>query len=148
MKIRDLNSYRHLIAEPDPIPVLNRDLRVLLYRYTEVKHPFFLITPNEVMPAKEYAWDGATGAVNTTDLRIPSLIHDIGCQAVNLGLLPFEARALFDREYYLQCRLYDVPWVRARAHYLVIRAWGMFPKKEPGIAPYAELVEVEVRRPY
>lgn len=110
-----------------------------------IQHPFFEIGRRAVLIRAGYAWDGATMAVNTGSLIVPSLIHDIGCQAVNLALLPFEFRACFDAEYYTQSLAYDVPKIRAAIHYVAVRFWGTFPKSEKAVAPYADVLDIKIR---
>ena len=139
MKYRKLGPrYRYVLTEDCYIPVTNKRLCGALYSHQQPPHPFFEITPRFVLAKAGYAWDGATGALkNGENLVIPSLIHDIGCQAVNLKLLPTDFRPKFDLEYYQQCRLYGVLWVRAKVHYLAISLWGKIPKKKGNVAPYA-----------
>lgn len=109
------------------------------------RHPFFEIERRAVLVRAGYAWDGATMAVNTDSLIVPSLVHDIGCQAVNLDLLPFELRACFDAEYYAQSLAYDVPKIRAAIHYAAVRFWGTIPKREKAAAPYADVSDIKIR---
>ena len=81
---------------------------------------------------------------NTPDLIVPSLVHDIGCQAVNLGLLPFSLRKCFDREYYEQALLYGVNPARALVHYSAISMWGLIPKS-PSKDKYSRRYEIELK---
>ena len=69
---------------------------------------------------------------------------DIGCQAVNLRLLPFSCRALFDDEYRLQCKAYGVPKWRRDMHWGFIRLWGTIRKHEDSPAKYAKVYDFKV----
>lgn len=46
-----------------------------------------------------YKWDLATGAVDTLDMVTASLAHDIVCDMVNAGKLPWKVRHLGDGEF-------------------------------------------------
>lgn len=144
MKYFILHPYRYRLAESVSLKLRNRDLLEMLRRRRAV-HPFFAVEGETVCASKDYAWDGATGALfQTRDLIIPSLVHDIGCQAINLELLPWEMRPAWDREYLLQCEAYKVAELRREIHYRAIRVWGLIPKKEDGLAPYAMVHEIAI----
>lgn len=141
MRYYRLRPYLYRLYEEQTVRIRNEKLsEALKLLPVPVKHPFFKIDSVNVSASANYAWDGATGALlQTEDLMVPSLIHDIGCQAINLGLLPHEYRPMFDREYLLQCEAYKVwPW-RRQMHYLAIRMWGLIPKKEESVAKYARV---------
>lgn len=145
MKYKELTPYHFLLTEDCYVPILNKKLRGKMYSHPQAPHPYFEITPRFVLARAGYAWDGATGAVKQTkNLRVASLTHDIGCQAVNLHLLPQEFRSHFDTEYYKQCRLYGMCWLRAKIHYLVISFWGKIKKPKGNVAPYAAVHSITV----
>lgn len=146
MKFRTLRPYRYQITDDCAVPVLSPDLLRALRDTETIRHPFFEITRRAVLVRAGYAWDGATGVIfQTENLRVPSLIHDIGCQAVNLGMLPRDFRAAFDAEYYAQALEYGALKARAMAHFAAIRLWGMIPKAETNPAPYADVKETRIR---
>lgn len=127
-KIRKLNKYRYQIVEKITVPIVSDRLKKALSDTgLTVNHPYYSIDSSGVTANDLYAWDGVTGAINTKNLRIASLIHDIGCQAVNDGRLPKSFRSAFDREYYEQAELYGVNKLRRILHYIAIRIWGMIP---------------------
>ncbi len=152
-KLRDITRYRHESSGETKVPIVSSQLRESLAKcsahlhYTqtiEINHPFYFINKFEVIAKDRYAWDGATGAINTKNLRIPSLIHDIGCQAINSGYLPRSLRPAFDREYYEQCELYGVNKLRRLIHYVAISLWGLVPKSSVK-EQYAILYSVEIK---
>lgn len=146
MKYRVLRPYRYQITDDCAVPILSGALISALRDMETVRHPFFEITRRAVLVRAGYAWDGATGVLfQTANLRVPSLIHDIGCQAVNLGMLPRDFRAAFDAEYYAQALEYGVSKPRAMAHLAAIRLWGMIQKAEKNPAPYADVKETRIR---
>lgn len=146
MKYRVLHPYRYQITDDCAVPILSGALISALRDMETVRHPFFEITRRAVLVRAGYAWDGATGVLfQTANLRVPSLIHDIGCQAVNLGMLPRDFRAAFDAEYYAQALEYGVSKPRAMAHFAAIRLWGMIQKAEKNPAPYADVKETRIR---
>jgi len=112
----------------------------------KVIHPFFTITKEGVFVKAEYAWDGATGSlVQSENLVVASLVHDVGCQAVNLKLLPRSLRSVFDYEYRQQALVYGVSPMRAEIHYAAISVWGKIPKSEDE-APYAKFNTIDIRK--
>jgi hypothetical protein len=145
LKYINVNGYLYEIEDQVDVPIVSSKLRNALFEQQTVDHPYFIIKPNYITVSAHYAWDGATGAIkNTPDLIVPSLIHDIGCQAVNLGLLPFKLRHCFDREYYEQALLYGVNPIRALIHYAGISLWGMIPKDEAD-QKYSKKYEIELK---
>ena len=139
-------NYRYRIADESvTIMFHNKELVKSLKQHNQHKfHPYFQINSFSVEAKVSYCWDGATFTLNTPNLIIPSLMHDIGCQAINLGHLPRECRKHFDREYYEQCLLYGVNKYRANLHYVCIRLWGMIPKSE-SLAPYAKKFTIKIK---
>lgn len=143
--IRDRKTWRYDIVEPNMVRFRSSKLAAAM-RGFNVHRPFYTISQEGVFAERGYAWDGATGVLRQTEnLRIPSLVHDIGCQAVNTGALPRRFRPLFDYEYYLQSRLYGVSEFRAQLHYAAISLWGMFPKTEPLTPKFTKLYTVNIR---
>lgn len=148
MRYKILRPYFYELVEPQTVRFRNSRL-VERLRGVEVRHPYFTINQEGVTAAVTetggYAWDGATGVMfQTEDLMVPSLVHDIGCQAVNMRLLPFACRALFDDEYRKQCEAYGVPRWRRDLHWGVIRLWGTVRKKEPAASDYSKVYELKV----
>ena len=75
-----------------------------IYPRERIDHPFFEINPTGIVIAKAgYAWDGSTGAADTIDSQSASLLHDIICQAIQLGLLDKGYKPAGDLEYYRLC---------------------------------------------
>lgn len=145
MRYQELHPYRYRLYERAELPFMNKELAKAAASVSIVNHPYFTISKDGVSAAAAYAWDGATGVLfQGKELVVPSLIHDIGCQAVNLKMLPRSFRSLFDREYYLQSLAYGVGKPRAEIHYAAIRAWGVVPKEESSVAPYAKVHSIEV----
>lgn len=144
MRYKLLSPYLYELQELQLIKFRNTRL-VEKLRAVNVRHPFFEVNGEGVLAQARYAWDGATGVLlQTEDLMVPSLIHDIGCQAVNLRLLPFSCRALFDDEYRLQCKAYGVPKWRRDMHWGFIRLWGTIRKHEDSPAKYAKVYDFKV----
>lgn len=143
IELRKIKGYRYQIGKECVIPIVSKELKKALINIETVIHPFYQIYKDRVWVKDLYAWDGATGAVNTSDLIVPSLIHDIGCQAVNSKKIPFSLREYFDEEYYQQCLLYGVCKERAIIHYTIIKAWGKIPKDKDS-DEYSKIYEVEI----
>lgn len=145
---RDVTHYRFDVWKDTGIPIVSPDLKkALLVMDHPIIHPYYVIDKDTVYAKAEYAWDGATGVLRQTkNIRIPSLIHDIGCQAINNGQLPRSVRKAFDKEYYEQCRLYGVCSLRRLLHYVGIRLWGLIPKTKE-VESYAKIHGIVIRQP-
>lgn len=71
-----------------------------------------------------YAWDGATGAIDTKSTMKASLIHDVCYQLLNLNVIPMRYRKEFDVMYY-QTALRNGMFIgRAFYHYAAVRMFG------------------------
>lgn len=145
---RDVTSYRYEVDKDTYIPIVSNTLKNALSSLEHpVIHPYYVIDKDTVYAKAEYAWDGATGVLRQTkNIRIPSLIHDIGCQAINNGQLPRSVRKAFDKEYYEQCRLYGVCSLRRLLHYVGIRLWGLISKTKE-VESYAKIHGIVIRQP-
>lgn len=142
---KKLVGYRYRVEDNTDLHFMNPKLVEWLREHKQCQfHPYFNITSTFLTANSGYSWDGATLAFNTENLIIPSLIHDIGCQAINLGYLPRETRKHFDKEYYLQSLKYGVCKPRAMFHYVCIYLWGKIPKKEK-VAPYAKKHVISIK---
>lgn len=146
---KNLSGYRYEAKAPCFIPFASTRT-VLASQNQNIEHPYFKITNDGVFVKTGYAWDGATGVLwQSKNLRVPSLVHDIGCQAVNLGLLPQSMQAIFDYEYRQQALKYGVSPLRAETHYAAILAWGEVKKlglikTRESTAKYAEIHEIKI----
>ena len=49
---------------------------------------FALYPTGDLIIREGYAWDGASGAIDTKNFMRPSLVHDVFCQMINEGYLP------------------------------------------------------------
>lgn len=67
----------------------------------EVKHEFFTISKKGLISVnKGYAWDGATGGLDTVCFMRGSLYHDILCQSIEEGLIDKSYRRAADKLLY------------------------------------------------
>lgn len=148
VEYKKLRPYRYMALSDAAIPIISPRLRGALYSSPTIDHPYFTITPHAVIAKSTYAWDGVTfSPIQPKKLIVPSLTHDIGCQAVNMGLLPHRFRALFDKEYYLQSKRYGVSEITAQIHYALITFWGLIPKHESLKPRYARSYFIETGDP-
>lgn len=139
LKTRELLNYDHQVFEAVTIrPVSDKLKKMLSTLDKPVIHPYYRIDKEGVWAKELYAWDGVTGSIDSDYLRVASLVHDIGCQAVNNKVLPREFRAAFDMEYFVQSLLYN-PYskgsflynlvvIRSFFEYCMVRLWGLIPK--------------------
>lgn len=144
VEYKDSLRWRFTVERPVFIPFLSSGIINAMAHSADVVHPFFRITKEGVHVEQGYSWDGATGVIfQTENLRIPSLVHDIGCQAVNLKLLPRWFRPHFDTEYKARALRQGVHPLRVAIHFTAITLWGLIPKKE-GVAPYSKIHVVDI----
>lgn len=137
LKYKDIHSYRYRVSDDVFIPFLNDDLRHSMSFLDIVIHPYFVINKDGVYARRNYTWDGATYAINTKNLIVPSLVHDILCQAISLGMLDRKYRAQADKEYYLRCLEAGVSKTRAMVQYALIRVYATLTnKKTKNLAPF------------
>jgi len=111
----------------------------------DVHHDFFEIDSTGLLTIRiGYAWNGANWpAFDTRTIMEPSLVHDVGCQAIMEGLLPRSHKACVDREFYKRCVASGM-W-RARAWWAykaVIRFSCTGKPKLVHSAPDAEAVHI------
>ena len=88
---------------------------------------FFLVLPSCALAIfRGYAWDGASFflAIETRATIRGTLFHDVGYQAIRLGILPPECRHLVDLLFYLTLREDGVSPLRARAWYRMVRTFA------------------------
>jgi len=112
MKYRE--GYKYQLAEDEAF-------QTAIYPALAIEHPFFRILPSGLVIAKAgYAWDGSTGAADTRESQSASLLHDVICQAVQIGLLDKQWKPAGDREYYRLCVKNGMWRIRAAMRYLAI----------------------------
>ena len=93
----------------------DESFRTKLRPREDINLPFITLTTRGLLTGKRgYAWDGASGAVDTDSLMIPTLYHDIGYQLLRLGLLRPQWKSIIDDEFK---ELYDkrvakLPWYK------------------------------------
>lgn len=98
-----------------------------------IQHEYFAIDTNGLILVRHgYAWDGASSlAVDDPGTIYASLFHDVGYQAIRLGLINGAWRKEFDRMYERLCIDGGVNRIRAKYHYLALRAGGEHYNKLP-----------------
>ena len=97
---------------------------------TDIKPPedieghLYSIAKDGMITAKEgYAYDFATGAVDTDTIKRASLFHDIVCQAIREGKLDTKWQAVADQLFKDICLHDDMSRFRARYAYKVVRKY-------------------------
>jgi hypothetical protein len=69
-----------------------------------------------------YAWDGASGAIDTKSIMRASLVHDALYQMIREGLPIVRKEA--DKEFYRIMRKDGMWWIRAQYIYWAVRLFG------------------------
>ena len=69
-----------------------------------------------------YAWDGASGAIDTKSIMRASLVHDALYQMIREGLPIVRKEA--DKEFYRIMREDGMWWIRAQYIYWAVRLFG------------------------
>lgn len=71
-----------------------------------------------------YAWDGASGAIDTKSIMRASLVHDALYQLMREGGLLHSYRKAADKEFYRIMREDGMWWIRAQYIYWAVRLFG------------------------
>lgn len=72
-----------------------------------------------------YAWDGATGAVDTKNFMVPSVVHDAILEAIGLGFLPADSWKPWIDNFLIElCKRRKMNWFRRRWVYRAVRWLG------------------------
>jgi len=116
--------------ESHPLPLANG--------FGVIVHAFFTISRFTISVNPGYCWDGATGAFDSDDLLLPSLVHDVMYQCIRENLLSLPAKSLRDFRKYADLCFYDlcvqqgIMKPRAIFFYIVLRLVGwVATKKQP-----------------
>jgi hypothetical protein len=109
----------------------NESIATLIYGYA-TSDIYYSIDPNGVLIVKKgYAWDGASGAIDTkTNIRA-SLLHDALCQMIGNDELPIQALSDANRLYRDICLADGMSKFRAWLEYKAIKFYfrnGVKPK--------------------
>lgn len=81
-------------------------------------------TDGKITAKPGYAWDGATGAIDTKSTMKASLLHDICYQLLKLNVIPMRYRKEFDGLYYKTALQNGMFIGRAFYHYAAVRIFG------------------------
>lgn len=85
---------------------------------------FLDIHGNQLIISKDYAWDGATSAIDTPDFMRGSLVHDALYQLIRTGWLGKEYRIEADKALKAICLEDGMPKWRANYIYYAVRLFG------------------------
>ena len=103
-------------------------LRISLYSYDverdENSRWLVLRSCGELLILKGYAWDGASGAMDTRSIMRGSLVHDGLYQLMREGGLPLSYRKSADKLLRRMCREDGMFWLRAWWVYWAVRIFG------------------------
>ena len=77
-----------------------------------------------------YAWDGATGAIDTDDFIVASLVHDIFCELINAGILPPEEQARADEQMRIIQKRYEMHSWRRFYTYMMVRTYQLAKRRK------------------
>ena len=91
----------------------------------EVDAEYFNISDGCIFIKEGYAWDGASGPVfNTRNTLKASLIHDVLCQGMRIGIIEDTYRKSADKELRDQMIKSGVIKIRAWIWYFAVRIFG------------------------
>lgn len=95
-----------------------------------VDTPYISLSKNGLLTVKAgYAWDGATGAIDTETFMRGSLVHDALYQLIYEGYLTWSDRKEADKTLYKVCREDGMSRFRAQYVYLAVRMFGKIAMK-------------------
>jgi len=93
--------------------------------YGEIETQFLSLDKEGLLTIKKgYAWDGASGAVDTDTNMRASLFHDALCQLINDALLPRLYQVVADQVFYDICLEAGMTKLRAWYHHRGVRAYA------------------------
>jgi len=81
-----------------------------------------LTTKGRLYLKKGMLWDGASGAIDTENVMLPSAAHDIGCSWYLKGLINDDMRKQFDDLFYKLLKQEGVSGLRAGYMYKAVKA--------------------------
>jgi len=95
-----------------------------IYPKTQLEVPNWISLHPEggIVIADGYAWDGASGAIDTKSIMRASLVHDALYQMIREGLPIVRKEA--DKEFYRIMREDGMWWIRAQYIYWTVRLFG------------------------
>ena len=111
-------GYKYQLAEPYQVQTDIRPPAAILTDYV------ILLTDGRLLLAAGYAWDGATGAIDTLDSMRGSLVHDAFYQLMREGLLGQAYREAADKELRKIVLEDGMVHFRAQAWYEAVRAFA------------------------
>lgn len=108
-----------------------RPASTIIHKYFEIRCDGWIIARDR------YAWNGSDYVADTLESQSASLVHDIVCQAVQLGLLDRRWKRQGDLEYYKQSTENGMSKARAGLRLIGIQlhAWDNSPPKGTVTAP-------------
>lgn len=101
----------------------------------DVQTKFASLQNGNLFIKASFMWDGASGPTydSPSSMR-PSLVHDVTCEFVRLGLLPEIWVPILNAVFYRMCREDGMNWIRAKYWLLALKLtkgtfWGK--KQDP-----------------
>jgi len=94
--------------------------------YPNYSDHFLTVSGAKLTMHKGYAWDGASGGLDTKTAMRGSLVHDALYQLMREGVLPQAARPMADRALYDICLDDGMMWLRAWAWRVAVVKMGGF----------------------
>jgi hypothetical protein len=85
-----------------------------LYGYEVIDEYYCLLPGGRLVVSKGYAWDGASGGVDTGNVMRASLFHDVLSQMMGNDQLPMSVKDDVNQLYYEVCRADGMSWLRAK----------------------------------
>ena len=123
MKFKRLRLYKYELTEDFSAPTPIR--RDRFYGAPKQGEPFVsLFQTGDIVFRKGYAWDGASGAVDTGSIMRASLVHDGFYQLMREAGLDLSYRKPVDKLLRKMCREDGMAWGRAWWVYWAVRVFG------------------------
>lgn len=79
-----------------------------------------------LMIAPGFRWDLASGAIDTVDMIVPSLIHDALCQMTDQNLISWRHRETADELFLYLMENHGTPWFRRYYCYTAVRLYSKY----------------------
>ena len=118
MEYRKLTPYKYQLTKDEKYFMGN------IYPTVPFDDEYMSLSLSGILTVKKgYAWDGATGGIETHVIRRASLIHDAYCQLIEKGCIPISFRLNVDIVFRRICKEDGMSWLRTWYTYTAIRAF-------------------------
>lgn len=116
MKYENIEDFKYRIIKTFSIATPLRPLATVKGEFAT------LCTNGRLYIKKGFLWDGASGAIDTDNVMLPSCVHDVGCSWYLKKLIDIDMRHEFDDLFKTLLKKQGMNTIRVAAMYAAVRA--------------------------